>query len=106
MKETPNIKYIKELAAGSEEFENKLIGIVKREFPLEKEEFLANYHTKAYIEAAENVHKLKHKIGMFGFESGYQLSIDFEEALKKQELSLFPEFITILESIEDFLKTI
>ncbi len=106
MTETPNISYIKELASGSDTFEEKLIGIVKREFPEEKNEFLNNYTTKEYDKAAENVHKLKHKIGMFGFEKGYQTAIDFEEGLKNNDSSLYSKFVLILESIEQFLNTI
>ncbi|WP_299183295.1 Hpt domain-containing protein [uncultured Aquimarina sp.] len=106
MVETPNLDYIKDLAAGSEEFEQKVIGIIKKEFPEEKKEFLKNYNAKAYIEAAKDVHKLKHKIGMFGFEAEYKVTVDFEEGLKKDDISLYPKFILILESIEDFLKII
>ncbi|WP_109302580.1 Hpt domain-containing protein [Aquimarina sp. AU474] len=106
MTETPNLKYIKDLAAGSEDFEKKLISIIKREFPEEKKEFLANYNSKVFTKAAENVHKLKHKIGMLGFERGYQVAIDFEEGLKEDNPVLFKEFILILEAIEKFLKGI
>lgn len=106
MAENPNLNYIKELAAGSEDFEQKLIGIVKREFPEEKKEFLTNYNSKSFLKTAENVHKLKHKIGMLGFESGYQVAIDFEEELKQQNPELFQEFMLILDSIENFLKTL
>ncbi len=106
MKETPNLIYIKELAAGSDAFEQKIISILKREFPEEKKEFLQNYSAKVFDKAAENVHKLKHKIGMFGFEQGHQTTIDFEEALKENNTSLFSEFMLILESIELFLKTL
>jgi len=104
--ETPNLIYVKELAAGSLEFEQKLLGIIKREFPEEKQEFLTNYNNKSFIKAAENVHKLKNKIGMFGFEKGYQLTIDFEEALKEKNTALFPKFMVILEEIEKFLATL
>ncbi|WP_298545052.1 Hpt domain-containing protein [uncultured Aquimarina sp.] len=106
MTETPNLIYIKELAAGSDTFEQKLISIVKREFPEEQKEFLSNYNTKAFDKAAENVHKLKHKIGMLGFETGYQVAIDFEEGLKENNPSLFAEFMLILDAIDNFLKTI
>ncbi|WP_299434709.1 Hpt domain-containing protein [uncultured Aquimarina sp.] len=106
MTETPNLIYIKELAAGSDTFEQKLINIVKREFPEEQKEFLANYNSKSFTKAAENVHKLKHKIGMFGFETGYQVAIDFEEELKENNPSLFTEFMLILDAIENFLKII
>jgi len=106
MTETPNLTYIKELAAGSEVFEKKIITILKREFPEEKKEFLENYNACQYDKTAENVHKLKHKIGMLGFEEGYQTAIDFEEELKENIPSLFPKFIVILDSIEFFLNTL
>ncbi len=106
MNETPNLIYIKELAAGSDAFEQKITSIVKREFPEEQKEFLQNYESKSYAKAAENVHKLKHKIGMLGFEKGYQTAVDFEEGLKNNDTSLYPKFILILESIELFLKTL
>ncbi len=107
MNESPNLNYIVELAAGSKEFEQKLISIVKREFPEEKNEFIKSYDTKSYTMAAEHVHKLKHKVGMLGFETGYQTTIDFEEDLKLGNPSnLHPKFMLILESIEDFLKAL
>ncbi|MHA7056315.1 Hpt domain-containing protein [Aquimarina sp. M1] len=106
MIEKPNLKYIDELSAGSIEFRQKLITIVKREFPKEKEIFLKNYTSQEYTAAAENVHKLKHKIGMLGFEKGYQTTINFEEELLEGEYSLFSEFMLILDSIENFLVTI
>ncbi|KZS42869.1 hypothetical protein AWE51_15995 [Aquimarina aggregata] len=106
MTEAPNLAYIKELASGSEEFENKIITILKREFYEEKTQFSDNYSLKAFIKASENVHKLKHKIGMLGFDDGYQTTADFENGLKKNNLSLYPKFILILDTIEDFLKTL
>ena len=106
MSETPNLTYIKELADGSLSFEQKIIDIAKREFFEEKKEFLQNYNNKIFGQAAENVHKLKHKIGMFGLEAGYQTTADFEEGLKENNPSLYPKFIVILDTIEYFLKTI
>ncbi|WP_025741591.1 Hpt domain-containing protein [Aquimarina pacifica] len=106
MNEIPNLNYIKELAGDSEAFKEKIIGIIKREFPEEKKEFLQNYTAQNLGKSAENVHKLKHKIGMFGFEDGYQTAIDFEEELKKKNTSLYPKFMLILESIEHFLETL
>jgi len=106
MSETPNMNYINELSAGSEEFKQKIITIIKKEFPEEKNEFLSNYNSKAFLKTAENVHKLKHKIGMLGLENGYQVAINFEEELKESNPSLFTEFMLILDSIENFLRTI
>ncbi len=106
MTETPNLNYIKQLADGSSSFEQKILGIAKREFFEEKKEFLNNYNNKVFAKTAENVHKLKHKIGMFGLETGYKTATDFEEELKGNNPSLYPKFIVILDSIEYFLKTI
>lgn len=106
MNERPNLNYINELAGDSDDFKNRLIHIVKKEFPEEKDEFLKNYNSNNWKLAAENVHKLKHKIGMMGFEEGYQITIDFEEELIQGNNTLYLKFILILESIENFLKQI
>ena len=106
MSEIPNLLYVKELSAGSIDFEQKLIGILKREFSEEKKEFLSNYNAQLYDIAAENVHKLKHKIGMLGFEIGYQTTIDFEEELKIHNPTLYSKFILILDTIDEFLKAL
>lgn len=106
MNEKPNLNYINELAGDSEDFKNRLISIVKKEFPEEKKEFLKNYNSNNWKLAAENVHKLKHKIGMMGFEQGYQTTMDFEEELIQGHDSLYSKFILILESIDNFLKQI
>ncbi|WP_010181055.1 Hpt domain-containing protein [Aquimarina agarilytica] len=103
MHEVPNNTYIKQLANGNTAFEEKLIAIVKREFPEEQAEFIKNYKYKNYITAAENVHKLKNKIGMLGMEKGYQLAIDFENDLKVKKTILYPEFIVLLNQMEDFI---
>ncbi len=103
MHEVPNNTYIKQLANGNIAFEKKLIGIVQREFPEEQAVFLKNYKHKNYIAAAENVHKLKNKIGMLGLEKGYQLAIDFENDLKAEKTILYPEFIVLLNQMEDFI---
>jgi len=106
MSEQPNLNYIKQLAGDSLSFEQKLIGIIKLEFPQEKTEFMNNYKAKENKKAAENVHKLKHKIGMLGLEQGYQVAIDFEEALLNNNTLLYPNFLQILDQIDNFLTTL
>ncbi len=103
MKEVPNNNYIKQLANGNSQFEQKLIGIVKQEFPEEKSLFLKNFELKNYLASAENVHKLKNKIGMLGLEKGYQIAIDFENDLKQEKTILYPEFILLLNQMESFI---
>lgn len=100
----PNLKYIEKLADGSEAFKNKLIGILKNEFPIEKKIFIEAYKNDQFNEAAELVHKIKHKLGMFNMEKAYEFSITFESDLKKGKISGFPEFMSILEKVETFIK--
>ncbi|PHS10371.1 MAG: Hpt domain-containing protein [Kordia sp.] len=102
----PNLDYINEISDNDTVFKNKLISIIKREFPLEKEEFLSNYNTNQYILAAQNVHKLKHKINMFGLKKGYEIAIKFENELNDEKFDSYEDFIVILDLIDNYLNKI
>lgn len=106
MKEQPNTTYIDEIAGGNVDFKEKLITIIKTEFPQEKKHFSAVFEAKKYSEAAEAVHKLKHKINIFGLSTGYQVASDFEKDLHKGKIIFYNDFMAILEIIEIYLKTI
>lgn len=103
---TPNLTYIQKLADGSKVFENKMKSILKNEFPQEQQHFLKAYNNNEFIAAAEMVHKLKHKIGMLGMTEAYEFAIRFESELKNKKTTGFSKFISILETIETFLKTL
>lgn len=102
----PNLSYIKQLADGSEAFEQKMIGILKKEFPLEKKQYLSTIASQNYTEAAEIVHKIKHKIGMLGMEKAYAKTIQYEEALKSSNMTEHAEFLTILDAIDNYISTL
>lgn len=105
--EQPNLSYINTLSGGDEAFKNKLIAIVKNEFPQEKTEYLKNIEAKKFKEAAENVHKLKHKISILGLEKSYVIATNYENNLKdKNDDSAKAAFNTILQAITDFLATL
>lgn len=103
MKETPNMSYIHQLSGGEKEFENRLIAILKREFPIEKETYENNLQKSNYQLCAENVHKLKHKISILGLEQGYEFAIKYEEELKTGNPKLSKEFNAILEVMNQFI---
>ena len=102
--EKPNLNYLKEISGGDAIFEQKMIEIVKKELPeeIKSYEFFLNEYN--FIQAAEIVHKIKHKISILGLEKSYQTAIDFEEDLKRQELTLQLEFEQILNSMVNFVK--
>ena len=104
--EQPNLSYIDQLSAGNISFKEKLITVIKEEFPDEKEVYLANIQTKNYKEAAENVHKIKHKISILGLEKSYEIARTFENNLKEGNTDLKEDFKNILHVISEYLITL
>ncbi len=104
--EAPNLSYINELSGGDESFKNKLIAIIKTEFPEEKEVYFKNFEAKDFKASAENVHKLKHKISILGLEKSYTIAESYEDNLKENSTSGSEAFNDILKTITDYLKTL
>lgn len=104
--ELPNLSYINSLSGGDKAFEAKLINIIKAEYPLEKEIYIKNMESNNFKAAAENVHKLKHKISIFGLEKSYETANDFEEHLKENDPAGKEDFEIILQNITNFLTTL
>ncbi len=104
--EHPNLSYINELSGGDEAFKNKLITIIKKEFPEEKDVYFKNFKAKNFKASAENVHKLKHKISILGLEESYKIAEDFEDNLKESNVSGYETFNEILQNITDYLETL
>jgi len=101
--EQPNFTYINSLSRGDKAFEAKLVAVIKAEFPIEKAAYVKNINKKNYKEAAESVHKLKHKISILGLEKSYEIAVDYENSLKEDSFKLKEEFENILQSITDYL---
>lgn len=102
--EQPNLSYIQELSGGDTAFEKKLISVVQTELPVEIAEYQNNMENSAFAKAAENVHKIKHKLGIVGLKDGYELAITFEEQLKENNTALKMKFDDILNSVLNFVK--
>jgi len=104
--EQPNLSYIHQLSAGNTTFKEKLIAVIKEEFPDEKAVYSTNIQAKNYKEAAENVHKIKHKISILGLEESYEVALAFENHLKEGDTDLKEDFENILNVISDYLVTL
>ena len=102
----PNLIYIEKISENDLEFKSKIISIIKNEFPLEKKEFYDNIKSKKYIDAAQNVHKIKHKINMFGLIEGANIAIKFENELNQKKIDSYNDFIVVLNVIDNFLNKI
>ena len=102
--EQPNLSYTHSMSGGDKAFEQKLINIIKLEFPKEKEIYYSNYTSKNFKQAAENVHKLKHKISILGLSKSYEIAVAFENNLLEGNTNLNKEFESILNSITNYLQ--
>ncbi len=104
--EKPNLSYIKSLSGGELEFEEKLIKIIKSEFPNEKSIYYEHLKEKNYTKAADDVHKLKHKISILGLGKSYNIAADYENDLRENSLKLKDDFENILQIITEYLSTL
>ena len=104
--EQPNLSYINELSGGDESFKNKLIAIIKTEFPEDKAIYIKNFEAQNFKASAENVHKLKHKISILGLEKSYKIAESYEDNLKENDVSGEAAFNQILQNITDYLETL
>lgn len=101
--ETPNLNYINELSGGNEEFKIKIIGILKRELPVEVEVYQNEVDKANFSQAAQAVHKLKHKVSILGLEKSYYIASDYEDNLKDNSVALKNDFEAILKAMQEFV---
>ena len=106
MIEKPNLNYLHEISGGDKEFQTKLLQIVKVELPQEIKSYSIFLKEENFKLAAETVHKIKHKISILGLEKSYQLAIDYEEDLKKNNVKLQDKFENILNSMISFINEV
>ena len=101
--EKPNLSLIKEISGNDIEFENNILEIIKLEFPEEVNLFKTNFEQKNYIEASNNIHKIKHKISLLGLEKGLETASAYEIELKQGNIKLHHNFMEILDKIHVYL---
>lgn len=101
--EIPNLTVIKEIAGNDIDFQNSILDVIKLEFPEEVAAFKRNFKAKNYLEAANNVHKIKHKISLLNLEKGVKLANEFEFALKTGNTTLHKTFLDVLDKIHVYL---
>lgn len=101
--EKPNLAYVREISGNDTSFEESIISVLKKEFPKEVSIFLINYKNKNYLEVANNVHKLKHKISLLGLKKGNELATKFESEIKEGKTELYSKFVNVLNKIDVYL---
>jgi hypothetical protein len=106
MNEQPNLDYINKLADGDDAIQQRLLSVLKQEFPEEVAIYKNNLLIFNYLLAAEAVHKIRHKIGLLGFEDSYYSSKIYEQNLRNNTLENQNEFENTIMKIDLFLKDI
>jgi HPt (histidine-containing phosphotransfer) domain-containing protein len=101
--EQPNNNYIEKLSGDDANFKAKMIAILKRELPEEIALYRNYLKNNDLAEAAQCVHKLKHKISILGLEKSYYLAEEFEELLKNKNTLLHEQFEVILNVMQEFV---
>ncbi|MDA9885763.1 Hpt domain-containing protein [bacterium] len=104
--EKPNLSYICSMSGGNKEFEQKLIQIIKNEFPTEKKKYLNYLKVGDYKRAAKKVHKIKHKISILGLAKSYRFAVNYENNLIDNKTVGQKDFEDVLQIITDFLETL
>lgn len=104
--EEPNYSYLNKFTGGDKAFEKKILSVVKNEFPEEKATYLNNIQENKFDLAANNVHKIKHKISLLGLEKGYVVANQHELNLIEGDNTLDEKFTEILNSMSHFLDEI
>lgn len=104
--EQPNTNYIDQLAGDDSFFRDKLISTIKEELPQEIDTYKANITSGDYNTAADNVHKLKHKISVLGMEKSYYLAEKFEKNLNDNSTELQKEFEDVLLLMQEFVSAL
>lgn len=101
--EQPNLDYFEKLSNNNLNFKQKLIDVIKYEFPMELSSYY-NLIQKDNLKAvSEFVHKLKNKIGVFGMENGYQIAETYEHNLREGNKKLQAEFEAVINQIKEFI---
>ncbi len=104
--EQPNLNYINQLSGDNAEFKAKIIAIIKKELPEEKALYDSQMDNNDFMNAAQSVHKLKHKTSILGLEVSYYIAGSYEDNLKKNSTELQNEFDAILNSMQQFVNNL
>lgn len=101
--ELANLNYINELSGDNVEFKAKLIAILKKELPEELAVYESYNARGDFLQMAQSVHKLKHKISILGLEKSYYIAEEYENNLKNNSTELQADFEIILKNMLDFV---
>ncbi|MEN9336547.1 MAG: hypothetical protein RLZZ500_1534 [Bacteroidota bacterium] len=105
IKETPNLEYLEQLAAGDQKVRQTIFDVMVKEYCADYQEYKAATVQNDMKKSIIFVHRLKHKIGFLGMEYSYQIAHRYEEELRRNSNRFAPEFEAVLEQIQEFINS-
>jgi hypothetical protein len=93
--EEANLNYIDELSGDDLDFYTNIIFFIKRELADEIEIYNMHKEKLNFVQMAQSVHKLKHKISILGLEKSCYLAEEYESNLKNNSTNLHSDFESI-----------
>lgn len=106
MQEQPNLSYVDQLSGDDIEFKNSFISIIKQEFPKERDVYLDCVEKQLTKQTADIVHKIKHKFSILSMQDSYKLAVTYEMELLEGKTTSQSAFKSVLDIMENYLKTI
>ena len=103
---SPNTDYIDQLSNGDIAFRKRLIDLIKDEWPKEVDEYRTQVTDENWEKAGSAVHKIKHKISIFGLEEGYRIARQLEYQYKDGIDAPREHFDQVVEKITLYLKNL
>lgn len=101
-REQPNLSMIQEISS-DEDFQKNVLEIIKKEFLEEVQLFEKQYQNQQFTEAAKQVHKIKHKVGLLALKEGEKITSTFEKQLIEGNTKLHAQFLEVLYKIHVYL---
>lgn len=98
-----NLDYIFKISKGDAGFVDQFWSIVRKEWPLETEEYRRYIDEGQYNSAASIVHKLKHKFVLLSAIKGYELANLHENSLKEGSTQYVDDFNKVLIDVTQFI---
>lgn len=105
IKETPNLEYLEQLAAGNPKVKQTIFDVMSKEYFADYHEYIAAVAENDIKKCSTFVHRLKHKIGFLGMEYSYQIAHRYEEELGRNSDRFKAEFEAVLMQIHEFINS-
>lgn len=102
----PNLTYLHDIAPDDPGFRQRMLAILKNEFPVELQNYLQAISSRDWQSAVRYIHKIKHKFGVLGMPEAYELCQKLETDLDGGDDSLHETVLGHLRRAEAYLKRV